>query len=58
MYEKSLKPKYEAPRIISMEEIGSSIGGGQNCGQGDGALNCNPGIGGLLPQSCQSGAGD
>jgi hypothetical protein len=56
MDEKSLKPKYEAPRIISMEEIGSSIGGDQNCGTGDGALNCNIGTGGLHPLECNSGA--
>jgi hypothetical protein len=58
MDEKSLKPKYEAPRIISMEEIGGSIGGTPDpkCENGSYAYGCSVGSGVTFPQNCSGGS--
>lgn len=57
MEERSSRAKYEAPRIISMEEIGSSIGGPSDpsCTPGDSAYTCKAGDGGTIPSGCSSG---
>ncbi len=60
MDEKGLKPKYEAPRIVLLEELRSSIGGGEDayCTRGNNAIYdiCSVGSGGIQGGQCQAGS--
>lgn len=60
MADKHLKPKYEAPRIISLEEIGSSFGGipDPECIGGSNAFSCTSGSGVAPGSSCSPGSTD